>query len=97
MKFSNKTYDVLVWVAQIFLPAIATLYVGLAELWHLPCGTEIGATIMLLDTFLGTCLKISKANYDKIDTEAEGLAQLFIDEQSDDYIGEKFGGVEDEQ
>ncbi len=70
---NNKTYDILVWISQILLPAIATLYVGLAELWNLPFGTEVGATIMLLDTFLGTCLNLSKNKYQnkQIDEEFE--------------------------
>lgn len=61
----NKTYDVLKIIALIVLPAIATLYSGLAEVWDLPCGDQIPATIMLFDTFLGTVLQISSNNYQK--------------------------------
>lgn len=64
-KMSSKTYDILVWVAQIVLPAIGTLYAGLATVWGFPYGEEIVGTIVVVDTFLGTILKISNAQYKK--------------------------------
>lgn len=73
MKLTNKAYDTLVFVAQIALPALATLYTGLAEIWSiLPYGIEIGATIMLVDTFLGTLLKLSSNSYQKEQKHIEG-------------------------
>ena len=30
MKLSNKAYDILKWIAQLLLPAVATLYFALA-------------------------------------------------------------------
>ncbi len=96
MKMSNKTYDTLVWVAQIFLPALATLCVGLSKLWCLQYGAEIGGTIMLFDVFLGSCLMISNVEYKNRDFEAEGLAELLEAEKAEDYVGEKFGGVDNE-
>lgn len=60
---TNKTYDIMKDVAQLWLPGLAALYVGLAKLWGLPFGAEISGSIMLLDTFLGTVLKISSAQY----------------------------------
>jgi hypothetical protein len=65
MKLSNKTYDVLKWVAMILLPACATLYFALAGIWGFPYGEEIVGTITAVDTFLGVCLGISTANYKK--------------------------------
>lgn len=62
---SNKVYDVLKFIAQIVLPALATLYAGLAKVWGVPYGVEIPATIMLIDTALGTVLGISTAQYNK--------------------------------
>ena len=55
----NKVYDVLKFIAQIVLPAIATLYISLSGIWGLPYGQEVGATIMAVDTFLGVILGIS--------------------------------------
>ena len=62
---SNKTYDILKWVALVFLPALATLYLGLAGYWNLPYPEEISGTIMLVDTFLGALLGISSIKYAK--------------------------------
>lgn len=65
MKFSNKVYDILKWIAQILLPAIATLYFALAQIWGFPYGEEIVGTISAIDVFLGVCLGISTAQYNK--------------------------------
>lgn len=62
---SNKTYDILKWIALIFLPAIGTLYFALAGIWGLPYGEEIVGTITAIDTFLGCILGISSVNYNK--------------------------------
>lgn len=64
---SNKMYDVLKWIAQLFLPAAATLYFALANIWGLPYGEEIVGTITAVDAFLGVILGISsKVYYDDI-------------------------------
>ena len=62
---SNKLYDVLKWIAMVFLPAIATLYFALAGIWGFPYGEEIVGTITAVDTFLGVVLGISAAQYNK--------------------------------
>ncbi len=62
---SNKTYDILKYIAQIVLPALGTLYFALASIWHLPYGEEIVGTITAVDTFLGAVLMISSSNYKK--------------------------------
>lgn len=62
---SNKTYDVLKWIAQIFLPALGTLYFGLAKIWNLPYSEEIVGTITAVDLFLGALLGLSSIEYKK--------------------------------
>lgn len=64
--FTNKTYDILKWVAIIVLPALATLVKVVFTIWGLPYGTEIATTITALATFLGALLMVSNANYQKI-------------------------------
>lgn len=66
---SNKVYDILKYIAQIILPALATLYLTLAGIWNLPFGEAISGTIMAIDTFLGVILKISSINYYKKEEE----------------------------
>ena len=65
MKLSNKLYDVLKYIAQIVLPAAATLYVTIAGIWGLPYAEAVSGTIMAVDFFLGALLKISSDNYYK--------------------------------
>lgn len=65
MKMSNKVYDVLKFIAQIFLPAAGTLYFALAEIWGFPYGAEIVGTITAVDAFLGALLGISTMQYNK--------------------------------
>ena len=66
---SNKLYNVLKWIALIFLPAIGTLYFALAGIWGFPYGEQIVGTITAVDTFLGVILGISTINYNKKDGE----------------------------
>lgn len=66
MKMSNKVYDILKFIAQIVLPAIATFYVTIAGIWNLPLGDEISRTVMAIDTLLGAILMISTASYNKV-------------------------------
>lgn len=65
MKISNKTYDVLKWVALYLLPALGTLYFAIASIWGLPAGDKVVGTITALDTFLGVLLGISTSQYKK--------------------------------
>lgn len=60
---SNKTYDILKYIAQIVLPALGTLYFALARIWGFPYGEQIVGTIAAVDTFMGVVLKISSDNY----------------------------------
>ncbi len=65
MKMTNKVYDILKFIAQIVLPAIATFYVTIAGIWGLPLGDEISRTVMAIDTLLGAILMISSSQYKK--------------------------------
>ena len=60
---TNKTYDILKYVAQIVLPALGTLYFALAQIWGFPYGEAIVGTITAVDAFLGAVLKISTDKY----------------------------------
>ena len=62
---SNKTYNILKWIAMYLLPALGTLYFALASIWGLPYGEQIVGTITAIDTFLGVILGISTAQYNK--------------------------------
>ncbi len=62
---SNRTYDVLKFIAQILLPALGTLYFALASIWGLPYGEQIVGTITAVDAFLGAILGISTKKYNE--------------------------------
>lgn len=63
MKMSNKVYNILKYVALIVLPALATLLLGLGELWNISMMPKIAGTVTLIATFLGTILQVSTAKY----------------------------------
>lgn len=65
MTISNDTYNKLKWIAQIFLPALGTLYFALAGIWGFPYGEGVVGTIVAIDTFLGALLGLSTYAYNK--------------------------------
>lgn len=73
MKMSNKVYDVLKWMAILFLPALASLIKGVFAVWNIPYGDPIAQTIIYFQIFLGAILGIShiqyKANQEKQNEE----------------------------
>lgn len=65
MIFKNSVYDILKYISLVVLPAIATLYLTLSNIWGLPYGTEIAATITAIDTLLGALIGVSSERYKK--------------------------------
>lgn len=65
MKLSNKTYDILKYIAQVVLPALAVFSASMINIWNLPFEQEIPMTIMAIDTLLGVLLGIMSSNYKK--------------------------------
>lgn len=63
---NEKLYHALKYIAQVILPALATLVATLGEIWDCPYSKEISATVMAIDTFLGVALHVSKLNYYEI-------------------------------
>ena len=62
---SNKTYDILKYIALYVLPALATLILTLGGIWGMPYSEGIAGTITAIDTFLGAILGISSKAYQK--------------------------------
>ena len=65
MKMNNKVYDILKWIALVFLPGAGTFYFALSAVWGLPYVGQVAGTITAIDTFLGVLLGISSAGYYK--------------------------------
>lgn len=65
MKFNNKVYDTLKYIALVALPALATLCISLGHIWGFEHCDQIAGTITALDACLGVLLGLSSANYNK--------------------------------
>lgn len=64
MIFKNgKVYDVIRWVAAIGIPALGSLYFGLAKFFPLPYADNIVGACGVIATFLSTIVGISKYQY----------------------------------
>lgn len=93
---SNRAYDVLKYIAVVFLPATGALYFGLSGIWGLPYGEQIVGTVTVVDTFLGALLYLSKRSYDNSDARYDGaLVVQSKDENTDLYKLEAKGRLED--
>ena len=92
MKMNDKVYDVLKEIAQIWLPAIATLYSTLALIWGLPYAEQIVGSIVAIDTFLGAILKISTVKYNAITKDEE--YKVVAEQQAERIKNGEFDGVD---
>ena len=70
-QMDNRSFDVLKWVAMLFLPALAVLIKTILAVWGLPYGEEISTSIMAIDAFLGAILGISHIQYTRGDKDAD--------------------------
>ncbi len=69
---SSTTYDKLKPTVQIVMPALASLYFSLGQIWGFPAIEEVIGTIAVLTTFLGTILGISTKRYNDSDAAYDG-------------------------
>lgn len=60
---NNGLYNTLKWIAQIFLPALGTLYFALAGIWSLGHAQQVVGTITAVDFFLGALLSLATKQY----------------------------------
>lgn len=79
---SNKMYDTLKWIAQVFLPGLAALYFALANIWGFPYAEQIMGTISAIDAFLGILLGIQAKSYNNSDD----VGKLLIDKNDPDQL-----------
>lgn len=63
MILNDKVYDILKWMAQLVLPAAATLYTAVAMIWVLPGIEPVVGTLMALSAFIGAILGVSNMQY----------------------------------
>lgn len=65
MKLSNKTYDILKWIALVALPALTTFYGVVGATCNIPHTQEVLTIAVAADTLMGTLLGISTNKYNK--------------------------------
>lgn len=65
MKMSNKVYDVLKWLAMIFLPAAITLFGVIGKTLGVQYTDTVLTIAVAVNTFLGSILGISNSAYKK--------------------------------
>lgn len=61
--FNDKTYDLTKYSVTVFLPASATLYFTLGQLWSWPNVELVVGSITGLTTFLGLLIGYSSSTY----------------------------------
>lgn len=95
MYFSDKVYDILTWIAKILLPALATLYVALSNIWGLPYADQVSGTTLAIVLFLGMLLNLSNTQFNKAnyvttnvmpkESLDEKMVPLSVDELEKEY------------
>lgn len=61
---SNTTYDLFQRFVRLVLPAIGTLYFTVAEIWDLPYGAQVVATVTAIALFLGVLLTWASSSFE---------------------------------
>jgi hypothetical protein len=90
MKLSNNAYDTLKWVGLLAVPII-TFATAMVNIWHLPYGDEIVASLAALDICIGAIVTIAKVQYEKkkkLEVSEE------ISEDSEDKIEEEVENID---
>lgn len=66
---TNKTYDTMKLISLLIAP-IVVFITALVQIWGIPYGAEIVATIGAIDVLFGAIVVIAKKKYDgKLDEE----------------------------
>lgn len=73
---NDKLYQTTKWTVQIVLPALATLYAALGDLWGFPHLVEVPATLTAIAMFLGIILGISTHGYYQSDDRFDGVMRV---------------------
>lgn len=60
---TNKTYDILKYVALLIIPSLATFVNSVGIVWSIPHTNEVTATLTAFGVLLGAALGISSKNY----------------------------------
>lgn len=81
---NDKTYQFTKWGVMIVLPALITLWITLANVWHIPHGDAVSATATAITTFLGVITGISTRAYNKSEDRFDGV--ITVEEKDDKLV-----------
>lgn len=73
---NDKLYLTTKWTVQIVLPAAATLYATLGDLWGWPHLMEVPVTLTAIATFLGIILGVSTYGYYNSEDRFDGTMRV---------------------
>lgn len=76
----GKAYDFVVFLVQVVLPGLATLYFTLAGIWGLPAAEQVMGTITAVAVFLGLFLRLSNKNFHKSTAAYDGQMVISLDQ-----------------
>lgn len=62
-QLSSEVYDAAKKLVQVVLPAVSSLYFGLASVWGFPATAQVIGTLAVITTFLGVTIGVSTKNY----------------------------------
>ena len=78
---SSRNYDLLKQTAQLFLPAIGTLYFALSQIWGFPGGAEVTGTVAALNVFAGVAVAWLKSLHDASGARFGGTLEIHDTEE----------------
>lgn len=84
--FSNRAYDIMKFIAQILLPALATFYATVGALLELPGVEKTVGVIVALDLLLGAVLGVSSRQYESSGAKYDGALVLNEEEDTHDIV-----------
>lgn len=90
---SDKVYNTARALVELALPAAATLYFTLAQIWGLPNAEQVVGSITAFTVFLGVLLRVARSSYNTekyqgrinvIETEEKLTYSLELDTDPDE-------------
>lgn len=83
---SNRVYDFGKSLVQIVLPALSSLYFGLANIWGLPRAEQVVGTLAVIATFIGMLLGVSSKVYSSSGLAYDGNVLVYSPEEGKKLI-----------
>lgn len=91
----NSVYDRLRVLVEVVLPAAATLYFTLAQIWEFPNAEKVVGSITAVILFLGVLIKLSDKSYNNSDAKYDGELNVLEDSGKTVFSLDLFGDPEE--